>query len=104
MQHWKREEETRMAILVIQEFEGTVDEYNRVTEKIDPESNPPNGLIVHCGADIGGGKLRAVDIWESESDFQSFAQERLGPAVAEVRPDAPEPDIQVHELIDVVKP
>jgi len=93
-----------MAVVVIQEFEGTVDEYNAVTEKLDAENNPPSGLIVHSGADIGGGKLRVVDIWESQEDFQSFVQNQLVPAIAEVNPDAPQAEIQVHELIDLVKP
>jgi hypothetical protein len=93
-----------MAVVVIQEFEGTVDEYKQVNEKLDPESNPPSGLIVHSGADIGDGKLRVVDIWESQGDYESFVQERLMPAIAEVNPDASPADIQVHELIDLVKP
>jgi uncharacterized glyoxalase superfamily protein PhnB len=92
-----------MAVIVIQEFEGTREEYDAVNEKIDPENNPPSGLIVHAGADIGGGKLRVVDIWESEGDFQSFLQERLVPAIAEVNPDAPQADVQMHEAIDLVK-
>ena len=93
-----------MAVLVIQEFEGTRDEYEQVNEKIDPENNPPSGLILHCGADIGGGKLRVVDVWESQDDFQSFVQGTLIPAINEVNPDAPQADVQMHELIDLVKP
>jgi hypothetical protein len=93
-----------MAVVVVQTFEGTVDEYNQVNEKLDPQNNVPNGLIVHCGADIGDGKIRVVDLWESQADFQSFLQERLIPAINEVNPDAPQADVQVHEAIDVVKP
>jgi hypothetical protein len=93
-----------MAVIVTQEFEGTREEYDKVNEKLDPVNNPPSGLIVHTGADIGGGKLRVVDVWESEGDFQSFLQERLIPAISEVNPDAPQADVQVHEAIDVVKP
>jgi hypothetical protein len=93
-----------MAVVVIQEFEGTLEEYDQVSEKLDAENNPPAGLIVHTGADVGGGKLKVVDVWESQENFQKFVQERLAPAIAEVNPDAPRANIQVHELHDLVKP
>ena len=38
--------------------------------------------------------MRVVDVWESQGAFETFAQERLGPAVAEVLgEDNPPPDI-----------
>jgi hypothetical protein len=93
-----------MAVVVIQDFESTRDEYDQVVEKLDAESNPPDGVIVHTGMDIGGGKMRVVDVWESEDAYQKFVQERLIPIIAEVSPDAPQADIQVHEVIEMVKP
>jgi hypothetical protein len=94
-----------MAVVVTQEFEATPEEYDQVTEKIDPGSNPPEGLIVHTGIELGGGKMKAVDVWESAEQFQSFAESRLGPAVAEVvGPDSPEPKIDIEEARAVVKP
>jgi hypothetical protein len=45
--------------------------------------NPPAGLIAHVLTDIPGG-VRATDIWESEADFQAFADERLMPAAGAV--------------------
>jgi hypothetical protein len=94
-----------MAVVVIQEFEATPEEYDQVTERIDPNANPPDGLIVHTGIDLGGGKMRAVDVWESAEQFQSFAESRLGPAVTEVvGPDSPEPQIDIQEARAVVKP
>jgi hypothetical protein len=93
-----------MAVVVIQEFEATVDEYDKVTEKIDPQSNPPEGLVLHCGADIGGGKMKVVDIWDSADAFQTFADARLGPAVGEVMgEDASEPQIEIQELHDLYR-
>jgi hypothetical protein len=93
-----------MAVVVIQEFESNREEYDQVNAKLDPENNPPQGLIVHTAADLGGGKMKVVDVWESQGDYEAFAQERLMPAVAEVAgPDAPPADIQVHELFDLVK-
>jgi hypothetical protein len=93
-----------MAVVVIQQFEASTDEYDKVTAKIDPESNPPDGLILHCGADIGGGKMKVVDIWDSADAFQTFADARLGPAIGEVMgEDASEPQIDIHELHDLYR-
>jgi hypothetical protein len=94
-----------MAVVVTQEFEATPEQYDQVTEKIGPDADPPQGLIVHTGIDLGGGKMRAVDVWESAEQFQSFAENRLGPAVAEVvGPDAPQPQIDIQDARGIVKP
>jgi hypothetical protein len=93
-----------MAVVVIQEFEATPEQYDQVTEKIDPDTNPPEGMILHAGIDLGGGKMRAVDVWDSAEQFQSFAETRLGPAIAEVvGPDAPQAQIDIQEARAVVK-
>ncbi|MFL5906749.1 MAG: hypothetical protein ACJ75Z_04030 [Solirubrobacterales bacterium] len=94
-----------MAVVVTQEFESTPEQYDQVTEKIDPGSNPPDGLLVHAGIELGGDKMKAVDVWESADKFQTFAETRLGPAIAEViGPDAPEADVDIQEARTVVKP
>jgi hypothetical protein len=94
-----------MAVGVLQEFETTVENYDAVNEKLDPASNPPQGLMLHCGSEIGGGKMRVFDVWESKEAFEKFAQERLGPAVAEVMGEGTEPTkLEVHELHDLVQP
>jgi hypothetical protein len=93
-------EEKRMAVVVIQEFEATVEEYDQVNEKLG--DSPPDGSILHAGIDLGGGRMKAVDVWESVDAYQKFVQDRLIPAIAEVNPDAPqaaEPEIhEVHDL------
>jgi len=97
-----------MAVMVTQEFPASVEQYDHVNEKLDVESNPPEGLILHAGADIGGGKMKVVDIWESADAWQSFLDNRLGPAVVEVMGPPPEgaeqPPTEIHELHDLVKP
>jgi len=98
----KREEKFAMAVVVIQEFESTLEDYEQVNEKLGDSA--PAGLIVHTASDLGGGRWKVVDVWESEGDFQKFVQERLIPAIAEVNPDAPQAEIQVHEVRDLMKP
>jgi len=53
-------EEKRMAVVVIQEFEATVEEYDQVNEKLG--DSPPDGGILHAGIDLGGGRMKAVDV------------------------------------------
>jgi heme-degrading monooxygenase HmoA len=54
-----------------------------VREKIDPEGNPPDGVIVFSGAEDGR-SMRSTSIWESEEAWNRFLEERLNPAIAEV--------------------
>ncbi len=89
-----------MPVVVTQEFEATRDEYEAVDAKIGDA--PPDGLILHTVSDLGGDKWKLVDVWESAENFQSFVQNQLIPAIAEVNPDAPqapEPEIlEIHTL------
>jgi hypothetical protein len=94
-----------MAVVVIQEFEASTDEYDKVEEVLDTNSNPPEGLIVHTGSVVGEGRMKVVDVWESAENFQSFVQDRLIPAIAQAVPDAPEaPDPEILEVYDLEKP
>ena len=59
---------------------------------------PPKGLVVHLAVKRPEGGLRYYDVWESEADWDRFAEERLHPVVhallAEVFGDTlpPEPE------------
>lgn len=44
-------------------------------------TEPPKGLIVHLAVERPEGGLRYVDVWESEADWDRFAEERLHPVV-----------------------
>jgi hypothetical protein len=77
-----------MAVIVIQEFEATTDQYDQVNEKLG--GVVPNGLIAHAGAQSGDGKIKVVDIWESEEKWESFLNGRLGAAIVEVIGPPPE--------------
>jgi hypothetical protein len=70
---------------------GQMDQLNAV---IDPESNPPDGLIFHASGPVDGG-WGALDFWESREKFDTFAAERIGPASAAIGLDAPP---EMHEF------
>ena len=53
--------------------------YQRVLDGLGDE--PPKGLIVHLAVERPEGGLRYFDVWESEADWDRFAEERLHPVV-----------------------
>src|SRR5262245_49976585 len=74
-----REEAFDMAVVVIQEFEATPEEYDQVSEKLG--EGTPEGAILHAATDLGGGRMKSIDVWESAEQFQKFVQEKLIPAI-----------------------
>lgn len=53
--------------------------YRRILEGLGDE--PPKGLIAHLAVERPEGGLRYFDVWESEEDWDRFAEERLHPVV-----------------------
>jgi hypothetical protein len=76
----------------------TAEQMDQLNAVIDPEGNPPDGLTFHASGPIEGG-WGALDFWESRAHFDSFASDRIGPAMAAIGA-AGAPDINefpVHE-------
>jgi hypothetical protein len=89
-----------MAVGIRIKLEGvTADEFTGIERSIDPDSDPPAGLIFHASGPIDGG-WGVIDFWESREQFDRFAQERIGPAVAAAGgsavPDIREFPVQEH--------
>jgi hypothetical protein len=55
------------------------DFYRRVVDGLGTE--PAKGMIMHVAAERPEGGLRYYDVWESEEDWDRFAEERLHPVV-----------------------
>ncbi len=53
--------------------------YNQIVEGLGHE--PPKGLIVHLAVERPEGGLRYIDVWDTEKDWDDFAEERLHPVV-----------------------
>jgi hypothetical protein len=82
-----------MAVFMEMELPVTPDQYDAVDEALDPQGNPPDGLIAHT-ARFDGDTLKVLDVWESPEAFGAFAESRLGPTIAQTLGDdgpAPEP-------------
>jgi hypothetical protein len=53
--------------------------YGRIVQGLGEE--PPAGLISHVAVVLPEGGLRYIDVWESEADWDRFAEDRLHPVV-----------------------
>ena len=72
-----------MAVCLVMQFTGVDNKkYDAVMEKLGlsgKDGNWPKGIISHiAGFDSDG--MYVVDVWESQRDFDTFADSRLKPA------------------------
>ena len=78
----------------------TAELFDQVEAAVDARGNRPDGLIFHASGPIDGG-WGVIDFWESRADFDRFAEERIGAAMAAagaaVMPDIHE--FPVHEYL-----
>jgi hypothetical protein len=83
-----------MAVFMEMDMTITPDQYDAVDAAMNPQGDPPDGLIAHS-ARFDGDTLKILDIWESPEAFGAFAESKLGPTIGETlgddAPPAPEP-------------
>jgi hypothetical protein len=94
-----------MAVAFKMKFEGaTLEQYDRVMELMGLEKDGPgpDGAIFHWVAPIEGGIL-VVDVWESEAQFEKFAEEQIGPYTAQVGIPSP-PKVTRFEVHNTFRP
>jgi hypothetical protein len=88
-----------MAVGVVLEFKGgTLAQYDQVIEKMGftPGGAGTPGLMFHWVTATGDG-IRVTDVWASREQFDSFAQQQIGPFTQEVGIPGP-PEIAYHEV------
>lgn len=88
-----------MPVGVIQEFdEGTLDQYDQVIEKMGftAGGTGPPGNMFHWVTEVEG-RVRITDVWETQEQFEQFAQEKIGPLAAEVGVPQP-PEVTYFEV------
>jgi hypothetical protein len=86
-----------MAVASEMTFEGaTPDQYDEVMALMSPcdgtRPSPP-GALFHWAAATGDG-IRIVDVWETQEQFDAFAQAEIGPYSQQVGIPAP-PEVTV---------
>lgn len=71
--------------------------YRRIIEKIGPE--PMAGSLLHLCVRQPDGKLRYIDVWDSEESCTRAFEERIHPAVdAAFGGERPSSEPEVHHL------
>jgi hypothetical protein len=55
---------------------GTAEQIDQLNVVIDPDGNPPDGLLFHASGPVDGG-WGVLDFWQSREQF-----DRFGPAMA----------------------
>lgn len=53
--------------------------YDKIITELGP--NPAPGFVAHLAIARPEGGLRYIDVWDTEADFEKFAEERLHPVV-----------------------
>ena len=88
-----------MAVGVVIEFKGaTLEQYDQVIEKMGftPGGRGGAGGMFHWVTASDDG-IRVTDVWQSQEQFQKFAEEQIGPYTREVGFPNP-PQITFHEV------
>jgi hypothetical protein len=96
-----------MAWAYVQTVEGVdLEGYDAVSAEVGEET--PTGAIVHA-AGVHEGKLRILEVWESEDAYRRFRDERLTPALEKimgpegVSRDWPPPGLEPMELHNLLQ-
>lgn len=82
--------------------EATPDQYDQAREKVGWDRDIPTGAKLHISGFSDDG-LHVLDVWESEQAFNTFMEQRLGPAIAEVGIQG-QPEVQFFPLHGVFAP
>jgi hypothetical protein len=82
--------------------EATPDQYDQAREKVGWDRDVPNGAKLHVSGFADDG-LHVTDVWESEQAFNTFFEQRLQPAIAEIGIEG-QPDVKFFPLHGVFAP
>ena len=82
--------------------EATPDQYDQARQQVRWEQEAPNGAKPHVSGFADDG-LHVTDVWESEQAFNSFFEQRLQPAIAEIAIEG-QPDVKFFPLHGVFAP
>jgi hypothetical protein len=93
------QEETPMAVVVVEEVPGGNQSiYEGVGARVMPDGRLPEGCAVHIAGPTDGG-WRVISVWDTEEQYQQFANEKLIPAFQEVAgEEGPTPRIEAHPV------
>jgi hypothetical protein len=82
--------------------EATPDQYDQVRAKAGWDRDVPDGGKLHIVGFADDG-MHILDVWESEQAFNTFFEQRVGPAVSEVGIEG-QPDIKFFPTHGIFAP
>ena len=88
-----------MPVAVQLDFKGlTLDDYDRVVDLMgfEPGGRTPPGALFHWVTKTDDG-TRVTDVWQDRETFERFAEEHIGPKMAEAGISS-QPEITIHEV------
>ena len=76
----------------------TLEQYDEVINRMgfEPRGAGGPGALFHWVTKTSDG-VRVTDVWETQEDFEKFAEEKIGPITKEVGIQA-QPDIQYFDV------
>jgi hypothetical protein len=80
----------------------TEQQYHDVFKALGLDHNPPTGGILHV-AGFSGGTMRVLDVWESQTAFETFQRDRLMQAVQKAGIQT-QPKVQFYPLHNIYAP
>ena len=78
-----------MAVVLIQ-YAPSREAYEQLNAELG--STAPPGCIVHTASEVGG-KVRVVDVWESEQHIDDFFRNKLRPAFVKLGIGSEQPEL-----------
>ena len=73
-----------MAVAMFMRWSGvTSDQYDAVMTRLELDSNPAAGGVLHVAALTGEG-LEVCDVWQTEQAFRGFLENRFLPVTSEL--------------------
>jgi hypothetical protein len=86
-----------MAVAMFMRWSGvTADQYDTVMARLELDSNPAAGGVLHVAATTEEG-LEVCDVWQTEQAFRGFYENRFLPVARELQ-IAGEPSIELVPL------
>ena len=88
-----------MAVAVVLDFKGaTLEQYDEITAKMGfaPAGAGAPGGLFHWVTKTDDG-FRVTDVWETQEQFQQFADQKIAPIGREVGVPAP-PEVSFHAV------
>jgi hypothetical protein len=72
-----------MSIVIVNQMQnGNQELYDRVTSRVMPDDQLPDGCRTHIAGPAEGG-WRVITVWDSEQQFNRFRDDKLIPALQE---------------------